>query len=421
MPPRALRFLPLLLLPLALLTACDTLEHEQPATPEPQQESFGGLTFTPAPRGALLHLPGLSDKDSGLTQRMTNGEGEGTAYGCIVTTLLPDTSEYAYRHRPFYVGFPENKIREAKGETEMIALYFTEKNAPARAKRRGDSGVVRVARCLVPKAKGVRTMLEEHLRSFGEGSWLGARSAAPVPPLVPPPSGVFATPGQGRQSNYYTCGSVVELWICMKNPDTGEYYNCTFIGYECTQWVWVDDGDPYGGGGGGNSWNGDDANACQPNPDGTFSNLCVDGEVAGVEASEGKATTACAAKGFPNGVTDCRTILDAIKQLLLHTNTTCQTLGNNAYVRYMDGQFNTQAGTGFVYDAAYVPPSGGSIDLAYTKPSVPGSSSPTTGITYITQYFFTTNIPQRVILAHEEWHHLGYDEAGASSKDHLCW
>ena len=86
--------------------------------------------------GGEAGSPGLGD--GGFSERRTNAESAESPYGCIITTLLSEEeSDKAYRHRPFYVTFPEETVLEAQGQTEVVALFYTDEHAPARAKRRG--------------------------------------------------------------------------------------------------------------------------------------------------------------------------------------------------------------------------------------------------------------------------------------------
>lgn len=194
-------------------------------------------------------------------------------YYCLVSTLNPETDEWAYTYRRYDLHIPKGLVQRARDEN-TDKKWVTYRFADARALQRTEAdtmdnrGLLRMARCRLPAVPSVVQHMRRQFTKFTPGSWIYKREPQEQPTGT----------GDPQQSDYWTCTAVIDYFIC-NEPNVSDPYSdpgCTYTGSECVEYEYVEGnegggGDSNGGDGEGGSTDpgGNEGDPCEPDPDGS--------------------------------------------------------------------------------------------------------------------------------------------------------
>jgi hypothetical protein len=93
-------------------------------------------------------------------------------YGCVLSTLNPEGSEHLYRYQGFFIKFPPEVHRQARGKTVNRSFHFSFSDVSDRTpKFLEKEGTVRFVNCTIPDSKLATEMLELEFSKFESNSW----------------------------------------------------------------------------------------------------------------------------------------------------------------------------------------------------------------------------------------------------------
>jgi hypothetical protein len=93
-------------------------------------------------------------------------------YGCVLSTLNPEGSEHLYRYQGFFLKFPGEVHRQARGKTVNRSFHFSFSDVSDRTpKFLEKEGTVRFVNCTIPDSKLATEMLELEFSKFESNSW----------------------------------------------------------------------------------------------------------------------------------------------------------------------------------------------------------------------------------------------------------
>jgi hypothetical protein len=196
-------------------------------------------------------------------KRNSNSKEE-SPYSCLVSTLNEDDAEYNYDNRAFWLHFPSEIIKDARGKEVYNAFSFSDVHAGHRAGTwGGQENIVRVAQCKIPDSELAEELLVSELMKFGKGTWYENRKSKSKQfqnntILTGNSSNVN---GVTAQSGEWVCLTAFITRLCIYYPDTGEE-ECTITDIQCIEYTYVSENDPGSGGGPGDP--SDDPGECDP-------------------------------------------------------------------------------------------------------------------------------------------------------------
>jgi|GEM_PF-4102250 len=93
-------------------------------------------------------------------------------FTCVVSTLQPADSTDHYRYDTYKINLPGD-YRNDSQPIQWRTFMYGDNRAPSYAKQIGDmGGIIRVARCRIPKDKNLISWLDQAFRIYGAGSWV---------------------------------------------------------------------------------------------------------------------------------------------------------------------------------------------------------------------------------------------------------
>jgi len=238
-----------------LIGGCD----QRPTEPT-QDES---ITFTQRP---IVYPDDSSDEE---LAKSNQPQGR---YYCLVGTLNPECTRWAYRYRAFNVNLPPglaNKAQQSPQNDKWLRIRLGNRNATGRSKADAmpEGGVsVRTVRCNLPPLAEVTAIVRKKLREFSPQSWVGQHPdrASGTGESQPKATGP-------RQQSEVVCVEYEVIEYCPNAEDnvTGDgidpgCYMAGIIG--CSKYALVEDTekDPDNGTGGSSDSGGDSGDVCQP-------------------------------------------------------------------------------------------------------------------------------------------------------------
>lgn len=261
-----------------LLVSCDSRISE-PAE-EREQKTEAEITFSQRP---LVYPGDVADGRSGdLVASRAPQSGSGSApYYCLVSTLNPEGTEYAYRYEAFDLNIPKGLIKKARrngvdrqwytfGLGSEAAGSRTEAD-PARVATQPGS-LVRLSHCRIPGLPQIINTVKKTLRGFGAESWIAAEEK----------NTRSTTNTGGVQTGSSYCAVWEHTWWCRVYDDPTRGTECEYESTRCVEHhVYIEDDDEGGGGGnpleeeednggpgGGPSGDGGDDEMCDPDDSG---------------------------------------------------------------------------------------------------------------------------------------------------------
>jgi hypothetical protein len=175
-------------------------------------------------------------------------------YGCVLSTLNPEGSEHLYNYQGFFIKFPPEVYRQARGKTVIRAFHYSSSEVSERTPNFLEKeGTVRFVNCKIPDSDLAIEMLELEFSKFESNSWA-------LDTIQPEKINADETEVFKQQS---TTG---EWWFeCVLTP-TGfsigiydendeELYRIYFYDVDCSWVYYEDEGNVGGDSGGGNDPN----------------------------------------------------------------------------------------------------------------------------------------------------------------------
>ena len=94
-------------------------------------------------------------------------------YGCVLSTLNPEGSEHLYRYQGFFLKFPGEVHRQARGKVKNVQFVLANEQIKETELAANEYGsIVRVVNCVIPDSEQAIERLNEELVKFEQESWL---------------------------------------------------------------------------------------------------------------------------------------------------------------------------------------------------------------------------------------------------------
>jgi hypothetical protein len=125
---------------------------------DPQEDVVDEITFIPM------------TSSNGMAKQATQLP---SPYGCVLSTLNEENTEHLYRYQGFFIKFPGEVYRQARGKVSISSYVFHNPVFDEIANEYNElSGVVRVAHCKIPDSELAKNLIKIEIQKFENNEWL---------------------------------------------------------------------------------------------------------------------------------------------------------------------------------------------------------------------------------------------------------